>query len=198
VSVAIALSFFLPGSQRGDATHAPLRSEDERLISEEVLASIKLRLAEIDAPKSTRDAKLVRVTQEPFRVSPRSSMLCRSPFPSDNPLGPHEGHWIQVYVTPSGYDIIMSGKGVYPQGTVILKQKSRDGAGTKTVLFTGMLKREKGYNAEIGDWQFFVLDSDATTVTTGNTRSCVQCHAPFHDTDFVSRSYVTSKAVAAR
>jgi hypothetical protein len=120
--------------------------------------------------------------------------MCAPP-PSHVPPDPHEGKSIHVYVASRGYDTMKTGKGLYPRGTVILKEKFADAAGTKPVLFTGMLKHEKGYCAASGDWQFFVLNADATSITTGDTRSCVGCHAPFRDTDFVSRSYLTAKVV---
>jgi hypothetical protein len=82
---------------------------------------------------------------------------------------------------------ILSGKGTYPEGTMILKQKLSDAEGRRTDLYTGMLKREKGYNSTIGDWEFFVLDSKATAVTSaGKIESCIRCHKAYRDTDFVS------------
>jgi hypothetical protein len=94
---------------------------------------------------------------------------------------------------------MMSGKGTYPTGTIILKEKFQDAAGTQTDLFTGMLKREKGYAPKTGDWEFFALNSDATAVTSaGNVQSCINCHAPLRDTDFVSRRYLTAKVAARR
>ena len=86
-----------------------------------------------------------------------------------------------------------SGTGAYPQGTMILKRKYQDPQGRTTELFAGMLKREKGYNPEVGDWQFFVLDSRGERVTEfGRLDSCIDCHAAFRKNDFVSRKYVAA------
>ena len=41
----------------------------------------------------------------------------------------------------------------------------------RKALYTGMLKREKGYNPDAGDWEFFTLDSKAMLVTA-RVRTC--------------------------
>jgi hypothetical protein len=194
-AVSSLVLVFSPGIYGWQSLNRP---DQETGLPEAVLASIKHRLREIDAPESTGEQKLVCVTQQPFFVRPWDAMLCRGPWPTDPPTGPHARHWIHVYVTRNGYDTMKTGKGTYPRGTLILKEKLGAADATKAELFTGMLKREQGYSAESGDWQFFVLNSDATTVSTGNTRSCIHCHAPFSDTDFVSRSYLTTTAVAGQ
>ncbi len=164
-------------------------------VTKELLASIRLGLIEADAPNAGDGSKLLRVTPEPFQVL---SGLCSGPSPDDV----HTGFWIHVYVTPKARDTLVSGKGIYPRGTLILKRKCTDAAGKNTELFTGMLKREQGFNAETKDWEFFVLNGNATAVPSESrvavrptarpfsTQSCMRCHALFRDTDFVSRSYL--------
>jgi hypothetical protein len=171
------------------------RSDEETGLPEAVLTSIRLRLEEIGARQSTRDDKLVRVTQEPYSIRSRFAAMC-APGPQQVLPDPHEGKSIHVFVTSRGYDTVKTGKGLYPRGTVILKEKFADAAGTKPLLFTGMLKCDTGYNTEAGDWQFFVLNADATTVTTANTQSCIHCHAPFRKTDYVARTYLRGTDVA--
>ncbi len=140
--------------------------------------------------KSDRNFELVRVTKSPFRIESSLFVLC-VPNIRSVPNNPHGDRWIDVYVTDGGRRAMSSGKGTYPEGTVILKQKYTDPAGTKTELFTGMLKREKGYNAQVGDWEFFALNSDATAITaSGRIESCIDCHRPYKNTDFVSRRYL--------
>jgi hypothetical protein len=194
VFAAAASLLLLDLSPDGDAGQSLKRSEETGL-TESTLASIKHRLEEIGARESSRDDKLVRVTEQPFPVTSRFAAMC-APRPQQVPQDPHEGKSIHVFVTSGGYDTMKTGKGVYPRGTLILKEKFADAAGTKPVLFTGMLKRKKGYNAESGDWQFFVLNADATNVTTDNTRSCISCHVPFRETDYVSRAYLKGTDVA--
>jgi hypothetical protein len=179
------------------------RSDEETGLPEAVLTSIKHRLREIGARESAWEDRLVRVTREPFPVARRIAAACapatQALWDPQNPHNdPHDGQSIHVFVTSPGSDAMKAGKGLYPRGTVILKEKFADAAGAKPVLFTGMLKRDTGYNTEAGDWQFFVLNADATTVTIDNTRSCIHCHAPFRKTDYVARTYLKGTDVAHR
>jgi hypothetical protein len=200
VLVALALALVAPpapgphaADRNGPATVLNVVTRSEK---QAILAYVKAVLREGAAPNSDREQKFVRVTNRPFHVvSPANSVACASGFPNN----PHTGHWIHVFVTQGGYDAMRSGKGVYPKGTLILKQKFMDAAASKTDVFTGMLKREKGYNAEAGDWEFFVVNSNATTVrAAGRLESCIDCHAPFHSSDFVSRRYLTAKEITGK
>jgi hypothetical protein len=78
----------------------------------------------------------------------------------------------------------------FPVGSVVLKQKL-DAANAQTaILYTGMLKRDKGYNPECGDWEFFTLGGDVRTVTSrGRLESCMSCHRNYAQSDFVSKQY---------
>lgn len=97
---------------------------------------------------------------------------------------------LQVYVTSPGRRAIKDGSVGFPLGTMILKQKFPGPYATSAELFTGMLKREKGFNPDCGDWEFFTLTGDGKTVTSrGRIESCMDCHKDFLKTDFVSRKY---------
>src|SRR5258706_604029 len=65
--------------------------------------------------------EMVRVTQKPYRVNWAGAMLCARP--NSIPHSPHGGHWIHVFVSPGGTNAMATGKGAYPEGTIILKQK---------------------------------------------------------------------------
>jgi hypothetical protein len=193
VPATLAFSFFVTASGADGTTRSPGRPTASTALNEETLASIRLGLQEATSPNADSAHELVRVTAKPFHVLPRNPAACESQS-ARAPMSPHKGHWIHVYVTQVGYDTMMSGKGTYPPGTIILKEKFRDAAATQTDLFTGMLKHEKGYAPKTGDWEFFVLNSKATAVTTAhNVQSCINCHAPLRSTDFVSRRYLTAK-----
>jgi len=141
------------------------------------------------AATATRGQQFVRVTDRPFHILARRQIACAAANASVP--NPHGDHWIDVFVTENGAATIRSGKGTYRQGTIILKQKFADPEGKKTDLFTGMLKREQGYHPEVGDWEFFVLNSNRTQVTAlGRIESCIGCHAGFKIHDFVSRDYL--------
>jgi len=142
-------------------------------------------------------SEMIRITSEPYHVAWSGASFDCAPVPTV-PLSPHGEHWIHVFVTPAGTNVMRTGKGVYPEGTVILKQKFLDRDGEKTELYTGMRKREKGYNVGAGDWEFFTLDGSGQTLTAGGKiESCMKCHARYSDTDFVSRQYlITDQANA--
>ena len=114
------------------------------------------------------------------------AMLCAPPaFPS-----PHDNKFFDVYISQPGYPIILGGKGTYPEGTVILKQKYSDKSAKTTELYTGMLKREKGFNTLGGDWEYFVVSGDGKKVSErGAIQSCMQCHEMYSSTDYVTRHY---------
>ena len=137
------------------------------------------------------------MTAKPFHISflvdhPEMAYLCRDP--GEVIHGPHNQHWIHVFVSPAGTNAMATGAGKYPAGTMILKQKFLDEEGTNTVFFTGMFKREPGYNPELGDWEFFTLDRSGWRVTaSGRIDSCMDCHAMYATSDFVTRKYMTSK-----
>jgi Cytochrome P460 len=136
--------------------------------------------------------EMVRVTEQPFHVLWFGASLCQRP--NTIPHTPHGEHWIHVFISPNGVDVMKSGKGVYPEGTIILKEKFKDEAGEKTEFFTGMRKSERGYNPESGDWEYFTLDARGDTVTArGKIESCMDCHAKFRKTDFVARVYLRMK-----
>jgi hypothetical protein len=189
----IAVSFraaTLPGDQ-GAQSRVPTIAA----LGENELAAIRIGLREAARREPSPQGKLVRITAEPFHVEAADLALCRGPI---GPSDPHDG-WIHVYVTQRGQQVMQTGKGVYPSGTIILKQKLSDAAGKKAEYFTGMVKRAKGYDPETGDWEFFVMNSEATVARPPlNVQSCVDCHAPFRATDFVSRRYLTAKVAPGK
>ena len=136
--------------------------------------------------------KMVRVTTKPFFVVWNGIFSCIWPPSEKHP--PHGMHWIDVFVPPGGTNAMTTGKGTYPEGTMILKQKYLDEKATETELFTGMLKREQGYNPDAGDWEFFMLNASGTMVTArGKIESCVECHQKYAATDFVARDYLKDR-----
>ena len=89
--------------------------------------------------------------------------------------------------------------GVFPRGTIILKEKFSDSKAQNTELFTGMLKREAGYHPRCGDWEFFTLSADASKVTSrGKLASCINCHIEYRERDFVTKNYVGFRSGAPK
>jgi len=136
---------------------------------------------------------LVRVTSSPVTLRPDVNKLCAAP-------GSRNGHGIlvpkrdavaHVYVSRDGAAAMSRRDATaFPVGVVILKQKFEVAKARNPVLYTGMLKREKGYNPECGDWEFFTLSGDGINVTArGRLESCMACHKEYARTDFVTKQY---------
>jgi hypothetical protein len=133
-----------------------------------------------------------RVNSEPFRMEPAVSWLCAAPAASQ--VSPHDAPdaYIDVYVNPAGQSAMMTkGRVVFPVGTIIVKEKRRTLDRTDPELLTVMLKREKGYHPEAGDWDFAVLDGNAATVQAqGKLENCMSCHKMAPVSDYVFRPYL--------
>lgn len=88
---------------------------------------------------------------------------------------------------------------VFPRGTIIVKEKFSDAEGKHTELFTGVVKREKGYNPDCGDWEFFGLRADGKKIAErGKLQSCMDCHVEYKERDFVTKNYVSNLQSGAR
>jgi hypothetical protein len=136
--------------------------------------------------------KMNLLNQKPYHIPVPDPALCSAPFQHLSKTD----HWINILVSPESTNQIMTGVGLYSVGSVILKQKFLDSEGRKADIYTGMLKRERGYNPECGDWEFFTLDSSGFKVTScGKLKSCMECHEKCESSDYVTRRYLTSKSL---
>lgn len=158
---------------------------------------------------AAREKTLTRVTEIPFTMDAQLALRCDLPRPKDRPENnPHRGHRAHVYVTPGGEEVLRSGAGTYPVGTLIVKEKFPGPYTGKfdpdkekiserkpqPELFTIMLKREAGYHPECGDWEFMMVTGDLRQVAArGKIDSCVACHQEYKQTDFVTRAYLPKK-----
>lgn len=104
-------------------------------------------------------------------------------------LTPGKAITINVFVTKNGEAALHDEFPRFPLGTVVLKEKILQAVSAKTLLYTGMLKREAGYNPECGDWEFFVVSGDGKKVTTrGKFANCMKCHKDYPRTDFITKT----------
>jgi hypothetical protein len=99
---------------------------------------------------------------------------------------------IHVYVSPEGLPGFSKGIEKFPMGTLVLKEKFTGTNAPTPELYTGMLKRESGYNPKAGDWEFFTLTGDRSSVTSrGKIDACMDCHQQYARTDFITKRYRT-------
>lgn len=152
-----------------------------------------------DARTLSNSTLWTKVNATPYRISAQLDILCRLPTAADyaqeRKSNPHAATFITVYVNPIGRSAMFEKENpVFPIGSVIVKHKEDRTTDRKTLLYTIMKKREPGYNPSVGDWEFFVVNADGTTVEgSGKLENCQGCHIKKTSSGFVFRSYVDFK-----
>ena len=135
-----------------------------------------------------------RVNPQPQMVPAQVSQLCAMPLiPPAGPGSPHgPNKYITVYVNDIGRHAMMEEKTpLFPQGSIVVKEKLTTATSTTPELLTVMVKRERGYNPESGDWEYMIIDGTGKTVQArGKLENCQSCHEMDKDTDYISRAYL--------
>jgi hypothetical protein len=140
-----------------------------------------------------------KVNDKPQIMWSETLALCRAPNTRDMENDTHKNKYINVYVNEIGKAEMLTKKNpAFPIGTVVVKEKISP-YGSKPLevekkapeLLTVMIKREKGFNPEVGDWEFITLNGTATEVTSrGKLESCQRCHVNYEQNNFVTRTYL--------
>ncbi len=93
-----------------------------------------------------------------------------------------------MQVNPFGLDAFRARTPV-PVGTVVVKEKMTGG---KVVAVGTMTKREPGYDADHGDWEYAYrgLKADAPPPAAGKIDSCIACHRIAEKKDHLFRTYL--------
>ena len=131
-------------------------------------------------------AKLERLTPRPVDMAAKVSTRCNIDALDE---GPHTGARFLIHANDAAVLPVFDPWGKFPEGSLLLKEKlgKEDGA---TKLFTGMLKREKGYYPEGGDWEYFTVDGAASMVAErGKLARCASCHEDYAERDYVTKIY---------
>lgn len=136
-----------------------------------------------------------RVNPEPVVMPANQAQLCAVPTAKQSELeetNPHTKKFITVFVNDTGKETMMEKlEGVFPQGSVIVKEKLAQKNNSLPELLTVMIKREPGYNPQYGDWEWMVVDGSATSVLArGKLTTCGGCHETYKGGDYVSRQYL--------
>ena len=83
-------------------------------------------------------------------------------------------------------------KPVFPVGSIIVREKLKMADATTPQLLVAMVKHERGFNPQANDWEFLVIDGNASRIQRREkTGDCLACHSQQKNTDFVFRSYLT-------
>lgn len=154
-------------------------------------------------PADSREASLRAyknwklVNPQPVRVARASGAgsavvgrLCRDPVAGAD--DPHVDKFISVYVNDVGEHAMLAEETPhFPPGSVVVKEKRDTPGDGPPVLITVMVKRDGGYDAQKGDWEFLVMDGTAMKPTKPEQAlNCWSCHANYQRTDFVTRRYL--------
>lgn len=79
----------------------------------------------------------------------------------------------------------------FPVGSVIIREMLWKASDTEPHLLSVMVKRERGFNPIVNDWEFAVVNAGMSRLKRGDSvRSCVQCHAEMRSADFLFKSYL--------
>ena len=143
-----------------------------------------------------------RVTKEPKSVGAEFAGLCSLPpsmLQAIKETGPHVSHYLHYYLSETAqHHRDAGGKGDYPAGSVIVKEKLYAGGvfpshNTKRIAaVAGMIKGTPGSNPRAHDWEFFYFspktDSQdkkpAAWRKEKDMASCAGCHSSEPDLVF--------------
>lgn len=137
-----------------------------------------------------------RVNPQPVLMRAASAFDCAAPTPPiPHPPGvgnPHADKFITVYVNDLGRKAMLEMKNpAFPKGSVIVKEKLTNQSSSEPELLTVMIKREKEFNPETGDWEYMVTDGAGATVQArGKLENCQACHLSRPANDYIFRTYL--------
>ena len=84
-----------------------------------------------------------------------------------------------------------------PVGTTVLKEKlylDKEGKELRPAHYAAMIKREPGYDAGNGNWEYvYAMKAESGpgwTVDRGKLATCTDCHRNAKSTDYLFRTYL--------
>jgi hypothetical protein len=129
-----------------------------------------------------------RLTPDGYAIPPQLAVLCTSPAPAASPksvevYGPHANTFVRVFANPLAAGAFDSRR-VFPEGSILVKEKVRDVQSGIPSAHGVMIKRGKGFSPSTGDWEFLFYPSQRGASFT----NCSNCHQSAQH-DFVFGSY---------
>ena len=136
--------------------------------------------------------KWTKINDTPQIMRTEVQALCRAILQKDLDNNIHNNRYINVYVNSIGKTEMLTKKNPkFPVGTIVVKEKLDSPESKLPSLLTVMIKRKKGFNPPVGDWEFMTLNGAATEITSkGKIESCQTCHINYQPTDFITRTYL--------
>ena len=94
--------------------------------------------------------------------------------------------WFDIYVNTIAKKAYVEKLSLLPVGSIIVKPLYPDEQRSETSKLTIMLKMEKGYDKENGDWWYGVYDETGMEGGyQGKIKSCIECHTQAKETDYM-------------
>ena len=92
------------------------------------------------------------------------------------------GNILKLYVNEIALDTIVNKKGVFPEGSLLIKENYTDDR--KLFLITVMYK-SKGFNPAGHDWYWVKFKPDGEARLEGKVDACIDCHVGVANNDYV-------------
>lgn len=150
-----------------------------------------LTIPDPDLTTLAKYRKWTLVNPTPQFMDPPAAISCAINVGREK-SSPHVQKYVSVYVNPVGREAMMTKRSPkFPIGSMIVKEKLGSADSRSPELLTAMIKREAGYNPENGDWEYLVLDGEASKIVErGKLERCSGCHTWYKKSDFVTRTYL--------
>ncbi len=92
------------------------------------------------------------------------------------------GNILKLYINNLALDTVVNKKGVFPDGTLLIKENYTDDK--KLFLITVMYKA-KGFNPAGHDWYWVKYKPDGEARLEGKVDACINCHVGIANNDYV-------------
>jgi hypothetical protein len=128
-----------------------------------------------DAGATPADAAVRGSSPIPADFRARFTKLNAARFLSKGHL--YDRFAVDLWANESGKDAYDGKLDVVPAGAMIVKEHfDRTTMGDRPGPLMAMEKKEKGYDADHGDWRYLVVSARGEVVTDGKPDKCVGCH----------------------
>lgn len=121
-----------------------------------------------------------------------ASVKAPAPGPTTSVDGDHKTTFGVVYANQLAAAEIAKETPDFAVGSMIVREKLETQASETPQTVIAMVKREKGFSSQTGDWEFFVLNGPDMKLNQRETAgNCAECHTQAKKTDWVFRTYLT-------
>ena len=94
--------------------------------------------------------------------------------------------WFDIYINALAKKAYIQQWNLLPVGSIVVKPLYTDQDRSETSKLTIMIKMEKGYDRDNGDWWYGVYDETGMEERyQGKIKSCIKCHAHGKETDYM-------------